>query len=41
VDEIAEDLVRWRDRWDVSYWVVQGMDAAEAIGPVVARLAGT
>ncbi len=38
--QIADDLRRWRDRWDVSYWVVQG-PALEAVAPVVAELAGT
>jgi probable F420-dependent oxidoreductase len=40
VDSITEDLQRRRDRWDVSYIVVQG-DAMDAIAPVVAKLAGT
>ena len=40
VESICEDLQRRRDRWDVSYVVVQG-DAMEALAPVVARLAGT
>jgi probable F420-dependent oxidoreductase len=38
--QIADDLRRWRDRWGVSYWVVQG-PALEAVAPVVAELAGT
>jgi probable F420-dependent oxidoreductase len=37
--QIADDLRRWRDRWGVSYWVVQG-PALEAVAPVVAELAG-
>lgn len=41
VDQIADDLVARRDRWDVSYLVVQGPDAMRAAAPVVARLAGT
>ncbi|MGI8492111.1 MAG: TIGR03621 family F420-dependent LLM class oxidoreductase [Acidimicrobiales bacterium] len=42
VDEICEALVRRRDEFGFSYWVVSG-DAAtvEAFAPVVARLAGT
>ncbi len=40
VDQICEDLVARRERWDASYIVVQA-DALEALAPVVARLAGT
>ena len=40
VESICEDLQRRRERWDVSYVVVQG-DAMEALAPVVARLSGT
>lgn len=40
VGSIADDLERRRDRWDVSYIVVQG-DAMGPLAPVVARLAGT
>jgi probable F420-dependent oxidoreductase len=39
--QIADDLVARRQRWDVSYLVVQGADAMRAAAPVVARLAGT
>ena len=39
-DEIVESLQARRDRWDVSYLVVQA-DAMEAAAPIVARLAGT
>lgn len=39
VDEICEDLERWRARWAMSYFVVQ-RDAMEAAAPIVARLAG-
>lgn len=39
-DEIVETLQARRDRWDVSYLVVQA-DAMEAAAPIVARLAGT
>jgi probable F420-dependent oxidoreductase len=38
--QIVDDLRRWRDRWGVSYWVVQG-PALGAVAPVVAELAGT
>jgi probable F420-dependent oxidoreductase len=40
VDQICDDLVERRERWGVSYLVVQG-DAMEAMAPVVARLTGT
>lgn len=40
VDEICEDLQRYRERWGVSYIVVQE-DALDAAAPVVARLTGT
>lgn len=39
VDQICEDLERWRERWHVSYWVVHAEDL-DGIGPVVDRLAG-
>ncbi len=39
-DEIVEQLQARRERWDVSYLVVQA-DAMEAAAPIVARLAGT
>lgn len=39
-DEIVEQLQQRRDRWDVSYLVVQA-DAMETAAPIVARLAGT
>ncbi|HET9692352.1 MAG TPA: TIGR03621 family F420-dependent LLM class oxidoreductase [Acidimicrobiales bacterium] len=38
--QIAEQLQAARERWGVSYWVVQA-DALEPLAPVVARLAGT
>jgi hypothetical protein len=40
VDQIAEDLIARRERWDVSYPVVQSVDTMRAMAPVVARLAG-
>lgn len=40
-DQIADDLVARRERWDASYVVVQGVDAMRAAAPVVARLAGS
>lgn len=39
-DEIVESLQARRERWDVSYLVVQA-DAMEAAAPIVSRLAGT
>ena len=39
-DQIVESLEARRERWDVSYLVVQA-DAMEAAAPIVARLAGT
>jgi probable F420-dependent oxidoreductase len=39
VDEICDDLQRWRARWGISYWVVH-VDAMDALAPVVERLAG-
>ena len=39
-DEIVQSLVARRERWDVSYLVVQA-DAMEVAAPIVARLAGT
>lgn len=39
-DEIVETIEARRDRWDVSYLVVQA-DAMETAAPIVARLAGT
>lgn len=40
VEEICDDLIARRERWDASYIVVQ-TDALDAMAPVVARLAGT
>ena len=40
VEEICETLEQRRDRWGISYVVVQG-PAMEAMAPVVAKLAGT
>jgi probable F420-dependent oxidoreductase len=39
VDEICDDLERRRERWGVSYFVVQA-DGIDAFAPVVARMAG-
>jgi probable F420-dependent oxidoreductase len=41
VDQIVEDLEARRERWDMTYVVVQGPEAMRAAAPVVARLAGT
>jgi probable F420-dependent oxidoreductase len=39
IDEICDDLVRWRARWGISYWVVHA-EAMDALAPVVKRMAG-
>jgi hypothetical protein len=39
--QVAEDVIARRERWDVSYLVVQGAEALEACAPIVAQLAGT
>jgi probable F420-dependent oxidoreductase len=41
IDQIADDLVARRARWDTSYLVVQGVDAMREAAPIVARLADT
>jgi probable F420-dependent oxidoreductase len=41
VDQICDDLVARRERWDASYLVVQGPEAMDAAAPILARLAGT
>ena len=40
IDEICDDLLRRRERWGFTYWVVSA-DAMEAFAPAVERLAGT
>jgi probable F420-dependent oxidoreductase len=40
VDQLCDDLVARRERWGISYIGV-GLDAMDAITPVVARLTGT
>ena len=40
VDEICDDLIGRRERWGISYIGV-GLDAMDAMRPVVARLTGT
>ena len=39
-DEIADQLEQRRERWGFSYVIVQGLDTAVALEPVVARLTG-
>jgi len=39
--EICADLEARRDRWGISYYVLQGEETMRAMAPVVARLAGT
>jgi probable F420-dependent oxidoreductase len=41
IDQICDDLVAGRERWDATYLVVQGVDAMNAAAPIVARLAGS
>ena len=38
--QLIEDVLARRERWDVSYLVVQGADAMDAVAPIVAELAG-
>lgn len=40
IDKIAENLQEWRERWGISYWIVQD-ESADELAPLVARLAGT
>lgn len=40
-EEICDQLLAGRERWDASYYVLQGADAMRAAAPIVARLAGT
>ncbi|MEQ8842443.1 MAG: TIGR03621 family F420-dependent LLM class oxidoreductase [Acidimicrobiales bacterium] len=40
VDEMCDDIRRWRDRWGISY-VTWSADALETMAPVVERLTGT
>ena len=40
VGEICDQVRAARERWGISYWVIQG-DAMDAMAPVVAELAGT
>ena len=40
-DQIVRQLEERRERWGFSYFIVQGLDTAVALEPVIARLAGT
>src|ERR671919_180827 len=40
VDQICDDLAARRERWGVSYLVVQGSEAMDAAAPIVSRLTG-
>ena len=40
VDQMTEDVQRWRDRFGISYILVLP-ESMDALAPVVARLAGT
>jgi probable F420-dependent oxidoreductase len=39
IEKIAEDLLAWRERWGVSYWVVQD-EVADDLSPLIKQLAG-
>ena len=41
VEQICDQLIANRERWDASYLVVQGEEALTSAAPIVARLAGT
>jgi probable F420-dependent oxidoreductase len=41
IEAICDDLLERRERWDMSYVVLQGAEAMDAVAPIVARLAGT
>jgi probable F420-dependent oxidoreductase len=41
VESICEQLIERRERWGMSYFVVQGGDAFDALAPIVAKLAGS
>jgi hypothetical protein len=40
-EQICQQIVTARERWDASYFVVPGVDAQRAAVPVVAELSGT
>jgi len=40
IEKIVDDLLAWRERWGISYWVIQD-EAADDLTPLVAKLAGT
>lgn len=40
IDKIADDLRKWRERWGISYWIVQD-ESADELAPLIAELAGT
>ncbi len=39
IEKIMDDLLAWRERWGVSYWVIQD-ESADDLTPLVAKLAG-
>lgn len=39
-DEIAQQLEERRDRWGISYFIVQGFETAMALEPVIAQMSG-
>ncbi|MAG32739.1 MAG: luciferase [Deltaproteobacteria bacterium] len=40
IEKIIDDLLGWRERWGISYWVVQE-EVAGDLAPLVAKLAGS
>ena len=40
IEKIAEDLREWRERWGISYWVVQD-EVADEMAPLVRVLSET
>jgi probable F420-dependent oxidoreductase len=40
LDAIRDDLLAWRERWGISYWVLDVAVAGE-FGPLIAKMAGT
>jgi len=39
-DRVRDDLLAWRERWGISYWVID-VEVAEDFAPLIAKLAGT
>jgi len=41
VEQLTEQVQQRRDRWGISYYVLQGEDAMRAFAPFIAKVAGT